>query len=514
MRGDTVRSHHARDANPIVRRVRQDAQVPISPPTLDERVVGRAFDLAGHQGFEAGGAKPQVVAPRLQRLGGSVIGAGGDGGQAAFGVGQQPGPGRLEVPHQFRDTPQRNIGAVFRHQPGILPEHLIVGRSISSRPRPEEQLRVAARFEWNAELTAGHQWRGGFLPGLGPVRPADVTDRVVLEQHLLPGLDIGRGEGLLAELATKRFEQRGGLGRGQGLFEPGKVTGAQPLAAAAPLQGVEVAGERNCPPFVLHRSRTTHIVDERRGEGVAGVELADPGQCLVGPVLGGLAGGEPHPVVEQHEVARDFASGVEILGEQRGRHDKCRTSVGEAFARGPVHGEFAGRIERGDPGQIAERVAILVVGEPAEHDWPRITGTRQRDVGESLPRPVGELFLPRGGKRLGLLGGHLAQGQLFLHAFPDIGVTTDLGERLEPLEVEFTLLFFGRVAGDAVLGQQGPDLLAEGVGPQRRGGTGDERDEEQERGEPLHARISSTTRAPSTPVRRKSSPAWRWVSRS
>ena len=167
-------------------------------------------------------------------------------------------------------------------------------------------------------------------------------------------------------------------------------------------------------------------------------------------------------------MPRHLLRRFEVLRQQRRRHDQCRTHIGEAFARRAIDRELAGRIERRHSGQITERVGEFVIGQPAEHDRPRIARIGQRDLIERRSHPADQLSFLFHRELLGILRRHLAQCELLLHMFPNIRLPLDLLQRSEALQVELSFLLLSRMTSHAVLAQQRPNRLVERVSSETR----------------------------------------------
>ena len=183
----------------------------------------------------------------------------------------------------------------------------------------------------------------------------------------------------------------------------------------------------------------------------------------------------------------DVLRGVEILREQRGRHDERCAGVREALARRAVHGELARRVERLDAREVAEGVGELRVREAAQHDGAGVAGTGQRDFVECAAHPRDELGLLRAGELRLVLGRHLTEFELLLNLLPDLRVALHGVEGLKALEVEVALVVLGRVALEAELVQQGADVLLKVCGrPARRAGEEQQGGEQQEQDRSLH----------------------------
>ena len=94
------------------------------------------------------------------------------------------------------------------------------------------------------------------------------------------------------------------------------------------------------------------------------VKILDLGHQPVGPVALGDVLREPDAVRQQHGVLRDLLAGVEKFAHERGRHHQRIAGIGEPLTRRAVDGEFAGGVQRGDTGEIADGVVVFVVVEP------------------------------------------------------------------------------------------------------------------------------------------------------
>ena len=113
--------------------------------------------------------------------------------------------------------------------------------------------------------------------------------------------------------------------------------------------------------------------------GVPGVEGAEPGGALVGPVASGLTGREAEAVGQQHGVVGHVLRGVQVLREQRRGDVRQRLGgVREALAGGPVGGELAGRPQV-DAGRVADGGVVLGVARPPQRDEDRRAAPRAAD---------------------------------------------------------------------------------------------------------------------------------------
>ena len=186
-----------------------------------------------------------------------------------------------------------------------------------------------------------------------------------------------------------------------------------------------------------------HVAAARVGE--LAIELADVGQRLVRPIARSDVLREPHSVRQQHRVLRDVFARVEILRQQRRRHNQRVASVREPFARRAIDRELFGRIERRHAGQIADGVGVFGIAQPPEHDWPRIARARQR-LGVEIPLdPASQLLALLDGRLLRVLRRHLAVIEHLDDLEPSARPASDVIELREAFEIEFTLLLRRRV---------------------------------------------------------------------
>ena len=160
-------------------------------------------------------------------------------------------------------------------------------------------------------------------------------------------------------------------------------------------------------------------------------------------------------------MARDLLARVEVLREQGGRHDERAARVHEPFARRAIDGELAGRFQRIQPCQVADRIGVFRIAEPTEHDRTRVAGIRPGLHLQVAAHPALESFTFRGGGLLRPSGRHLAAVDHLADALPGLCVLPDVGQRGERHEVEVRLGPLGRVALLTV-------LLRPAAGPPRR----------------------------------------------
>ena len=247
-------------------------------------------------------------------------------------------------------------------------------------------------------------------------------------QGLLPRLDIGGPELLCFKLCAQRIEQRGWLRTGKRVAENPEILRAEPLRAASSLQRVEIARERQ-PSATGAGVELDTLCDGLRtlaAGRVRRIKSADFRQGLVGPVARRCLGREVNACGSQHQVTRHILCGFEVLRQKCRRHNQRGADVREPFARRAVNRELTGRIERRNSGQIADRVGVFMIRQPAENDRTRIACIGQRDFVESTTHPVGQ-ETPRFRRKLfGILGGHFTQSQLFLNPLPNVSVPLDL----------------------------------------------------------------------------------------
>ena len=161
--------------------------------------------------------------------------------------------------------------------------------------------------------------------------------------------------------------------------------------------------------------------------------------------------GKAEAIRQQHRVARDFLGRIEILGEQRRRHHQRRARIREAFAGGTISGKLARGIERFHAREIAHRVSVFHIGKPPQHDRPRIARVRQRDFIQHRLHPCRELHLLLRGQLPLLSRRHFVVRELLKNALPDCRLFPDRRDGSKLFQIEIALLFFGRVAGVAML---------------------------------------------------------------
>ena len=122
-----------------------------------------------------------------------------------------------------------------------------------------------------------------------------------------------------------------------------------------------------------------------------GVKAPDPREQLVGPIAPGGAGRKPDAVGQQHGMVGDLLAGVEVLREQGRRHHERVAGVGKSLAGGAIGRKLAGGLQI-DARQIEQRVRVLGIAEPAQHDRPGVAGAGERlglqVVGDPAPQPL------------------------------------------------------------------------------------------------------------------------------
>ena len=173
----------------------------------------------------------------------------------------------------------------------------------------------------------------------------------------------------------------------------------------------------------------------------------NPRGQLVCPVATGDARRESDPVGQQYGVLRDGLARVEVLGHESRRHRLAGSGIDEALAGRSVDRKFLCRVERRDARQIADRVVVLVVGQPPQNDRPRIARVLLRLAEQKVPHPVAQLFL------LGVVGlrrilrRHLSGVEHRADFDPHRRLLLEIGQRRELAEIN---LRFRRVAGVAL----------------------------------------------------------------
>ena len=183
-------------------------------------------------------------------------------------------------------------------------------------------------------------------------------------------------------------------------------------------------------PLLHDRLRCSRSSIERLREPA--VKPTDAGERLVGPVATRVAGGKPESIRQEHGMTGHGLRGVKVFGHERRRHDERLARVRKTFARAAVGRKLLGRIERIDAGEVADRVGVFGVVEPAEHDAAGVArpgaGLGFEEVVEPLP-DLGPLLV---GRLVGLRRRHLPGRHHLGHPLPDLHLAADCIERRDP----------------------------------------------------------------------------------
>ena len=403
MHSDTVGPHQSRHPDLAIRRVGRDTQGIRSGPALDEGIPLRTLERGRDESLNARASRThsQRLQPRGKHLWVEILGAGQRGQRLArrnlgqFGRGiqtrrrlrEERTPGLIQATNDRTQPTQRDIRPTGNNKARIGPQRHIRGRTISCIGGDQESTDLPGGIrsrQLEARLASGSQGRNRHLPGAGTIPLADVTHRGESPDRTLPRLHHGgHGSALtrlgLAPTSPDLVQERRGFGFVQCLPQEAEVLGIEP---AMPSRGLEVLGAprtthgpqfQRCVQIPGQRQHTavTRIEPDAlkidRGTaailGVAPVELPDGREAFFGPVTLRSARREPHPVGKQDRMASDLFGRIEVFGDQRGRHHQRLPHVHEPLARGRIHREFTGRIERIHAGQIPDRVGVFGIGQ-------------------------------------------------------------------------------------------------------------------------------------------------------
>ncbi len=399
-------------------------------------------------------------------------------------VGVEPGHPR---PHER----ERQIGPARGHEPRIPPDDDVVVAAvagIAGREADRDGVLVLRHREFDPVFPPFVERRHGLHPAgrplFRPELPDDLANGIELPgSPLPPGDQCGDRSGVAGlcglPAAAQGIKDRGGrsgCARRKRGMERGEILGAQ-----APLSGHRgdgVAASREA--IALDEGREQVFLDRqealvpdvkldslqhrrlraRRGRverlGIPRVKPLQPCHRLVGEVSPGIARREPEPIGQEHGVGRDPLGGVEILGRHARRHDERLPGVRKTLARAAVGGKLLGGVERIHAREIADRVRVFGVVEPAQDDTARVAGMGPRLGRQERPQPVGESppFLVGGLSGIGRR--HLATGHHLGHPLHELGMPAERGGIGREREVHLPLGGVARVAVDAVAGEHRP----------------------------------------------------------
>ena len=191
------------------------------------------------------------------------------------------------------------------------------------------------------------------------------------------------------------------------------------------------------------------------GPGLAGVETAERLERLLGPSRAVRRGGKAEALRQKHGPRRHIACRQVVPLDQAGSHRHRVTDVGKTLAADAVRGKLAGP---GGPhvhaGEIAHRVVILSVAQPAQRHRPGVAGPRGRLGIERRCDPAQQLF-PLGLARLrSLLRRHVLLVQPLGDIREHLGLCEDRLCGGQARDVEIVVLGLLAVAFPAGLDQQ------------------------------------------------------------
>ena len=508
MDGEAVGLHRPRHLHRLIRRIGDHRKGIGSAPPLHKRIVGVRFHpsldpplelhsplphpevgqpgredrpvdpLSGDEGIELGVVEGPV--------GGSTFDPGHEREDLGGGVDEHRAP-RRQSGHEAAQIGQEEIRTPRGDNPRRLEDRHVTGATVtgitSGKPHRDRSLRAPLR-QLDADLAPLGQRRDGRLPSFRPIAFADVADRVEGPQRRLPRLDhpremIGIPRPPLAPRGPDRVERQGGRGIDKRRDERREVSRAHAMLRGS-LCGRDRAGEEPVPlgqrrGQALHQRRPAAGIGVEGDplevdacgagvDGVARVDVADAGEGLLRPVALRRRRAEADTGRREDGMGGDLLRRVEILVNHLRRHHQRLPDVREALPRGAVDRKLLTRIERGDPGQIADTGGVFGVREPAQHDRPRITRRPRRDR-EQLATdraPHGrQLLLAR---LRGVVRWHRPTPQLVCDELPRAGFGGDIGGAGKPLEIDIGRLVGGRMTFEAIAGDERTDVVMEAVG--------------------------------------------------
>ena len=389
---------------------------------------------------------------------------------------------------QARHVAHREIRLAAADQPGVAPANKVVLASVAGIAGSEVHHHVASvrrRLEFQAEIHAGLRDAFRVHPSGWPPLPADVADRVEAPQRLLPPLHCidDRLRVVIRCRPPARAnvvqQKRTGRGVGAGEHRPkrtkilrvksararnrrDRLTALGQRVAIGERRG-KIRLERNAAVPVDHVglgfSRVVPVVtgvDANRH--VLRIKILNLSHQPVGSVALGDMFREPDAVRQQHGVLPDLLSGVEKFAHERGRHHQRIAGIGEPLARRAVDGEFAGGVQRGNAGEVADGVVVLVVVEPPQHHAAGVARSRPGLLEQQAVHPLLQFRALVIAWLVGFLRRHLPAREHVVDLEPNLGVAPDVGDRLERVEINVRLGVLVRVALETELIEQRPDL--------------------------------------------------------
>ena len=243
---------------------------------------------------------------------------------------------------RHRRIEQFHIRLPFGNDAGILPKCGIAIATIASVRCGEIKFHITPRRKLHTQFMMRAQRRHWLLPGFRAVFFTDVAHAGESPQNLLPRFDVGGGELLLAKLCPERIEQNGWLSASERGAEDLQVFCAQALSAAASLKCIEILRDRQTTATSAGVQLDPLCEGLRafsRGR-VFGIKRPNGRQRFIRPILRRSAGRPPHAMWRENRVRSDFLRRIEILGEQRRRHNQRCTHIREAFTRCTIDGKL------------------------------------------------------------------------------------------------------------------------------------------------------------------------------
>ena len=168
--------------------------------------------------------------------------------------------------------------------------------------------------------------------------------------------------------------------------------------------------------------------------------------------------GESEPIGGEDQVIADFARGLQVFVEQRGRHGQRLAGVVETGCIGRIHGKLPCGTHV-HAGKVADAVVVLGVAQAAQQHRPGITRVPSRLVHANAQDPVDYLLPGVRGWLWRYLRGHLLGGQFIEHQGPTRIVLDHRRHRGVWPEIELPGRRSAAMAHDAIAGKKRPHRL-------------------------------------------------------
>ena len=166
---------------------------------------------------------------------------------------------------------------------------------------------------------------------------------------------------------------------------------------------------------------------------------------FVGPVPAACGRGETEPIRHKHRVRRNSLGGCQVLAQQGRRDDERIAGIGKAFAGRAVNGEVPRRLKI-HTGEIANRIVVFCIGQPAQHDPAGIACMGASFLRQHAAQPAHHA-LPVLRSGLGIAPGrHLRAFHHLQNKLPRPNVFRHQFEGREPFKIQVALVLPGGMA--------------------------------------------------------------------